>query len=384
MFKKNFFLLGLAFVLILLLPLFSTFLKAQSNSELIKLFEMNKCISDKQIPCRWVSDLGGSYGYPLFNYYAPLPYYFGEVIYLLTNNLAFAIWAMFATGLIGTYIFTYIFAFKFLKKSVILLPAIFYTIATFLILLFLPNTLMGLIWDLMFFPLVLLSITMLSQKNTMQNILVFIISLTLLVLSSNYFFLSLIFIFLWIIYQYVQSKNTIFIPACFICLISSFLLSAFYLFPAVAERNLVHSLFTFDYLPIFVKERPQTVVNSKYQILTGESKISDFEQGSNWFKFRTETKTHTIIRISQYYFPEWKIKVDGSETNVEYANNGLGLMTIILGKGNHLVYGKLFDTPIRLISNILSAVSFFIFLLLLTLQLKKVRGWIAYYRKRID
>jgi hypothetical protein len=49
----------------------------------IRTFEMNKCFEDWQFPCRWVPDMGLGYGYPEFNYYAPLPYYVMEVFYLL-------------------------------------------------------------------------------------------------------------------------------------------------------------------------------------------------------------------------------------------------------------------------------------------------------------
>lgn len=384
MFKKELFWLGLILAVIFLLPWLSTFLKIPGDFELIKLFELNKCIQDKQIPCRWISGISDSYGYPLFNYQAPLPYYFGEAIYLLTNSFAFAVKAMFITGLAGAYIFLYIFASKLLQKNARILSAYFYTIAAYFIIYFFPDIALGQVWGMMFFPLILLSIMLLFQKNSLQNILIFILSSALLILSSNNFLFFLFLIFLWIIYQYILSKNTMFFLTCLVCLLFSFLLSAFYSLPFILERNLVRSVFAFDYLPRTVKERPQTADDSKYQILTGESRIYDFQQGSNWFKFKTETKTHTIIRISQYYFPQWKILVDGKTTNVEYTNNSLGLMTIILGEGNHIIEGKLFNTPVRSISNLLSVAFFFIVLLLSILQFKKVRQWLAYYRRRID
>src|SRR3989344_8578643 len=48
----------------------------------IRLLEIDKCLKDGQIPCRWVPDMGYGYGYPQFNYYAPLPYYIMEVFHL--------------------------------------------------------------------------------------------------------------------------------------------------------------------------------------------------------------------------------------------------------------------------------------------------------------
>ena len=47
------------------------------NLQVIRIFEMRKCFADLQIPCRWVPDMGYGNGYPLFNFYGPLPYYIG-------------------------------------------------------------------------------------------------------------------------------------------------------------------------------------------------------------------------------------------------------------------------------------------------------------------
>ncbi|MGB2695592.1 MAG: 6-pyruvoyl-tetrahydropterin synthase-related protein, partial [Dehalococcoidia bacterium] len=46
----------------------------------LRLRGMHECIADGQIPCRWVPNMGRGYGYPLFNYYPPLPYYTGELL----------------------------------------------------------------------------------------------------------------------------------------------------------------------------------------------------------------------------------------------------------------------------------------------------------------
>src|SRR4051812_19673057 len=52
--------------------------------QVMRIFEMRKCIEDLQIPCRWVPDMGYGNGFPLFNYYGNLPYYIGAFLsYLL-------------------------------------------------------------------------------------------------------------------------------------------------------------------------------------------------------------------------------------------------------------------------------------------------------------
>lgn len=139
----------------------------------------------------------------------------------------------------------------------------------------------------------------------------------------------------------------------------------------------------FDYLPIFAQQPPAKPAKARYEILTGETEISDFQEGTNWFKFQANTESHTIVRLSQYYFPDWRVMMDGKQAVVEYTNNNLGLMTFILGKGMHQVEGRLYDTPIRTFSNVVTIFGIGLVFVLILLQLKKIRGWIWYYLRRV-
>lgn len=395
MFKNKSFLIGLILTILLISFLFMVPLPQQERY-VTRLYEMDRCFKDGQIPCRWVLGLENFYGSPIFNYSAPLPYYFGELIFFITKNLTIAVKIIFSVSLIGSYIFMYLFALKFLGKFRANSSAIAYTLLSFSAII-LSNEGLGVAWGLMFFPLILLSLNLsreagqsyglLSQKRKIQNFLFSSIFLSLLILSADTAPILLGLIFLWIGYQYIQIKSFAFLVLSLSSIIFAFLLSSFYIFPSVLERNLIHSVSVNDslrFLPKSAAEKPQTAVDFPYQILTGDSDVANFKQGSNWLRFETKTKTHTIIRLSQVYFPHWKIFIDGKETHVEYKNNNLGLMTIILGKGNHIVEGKLFDTTIRTISNILTVITVVFTLLLLTVQLKGVRFWLNYYKKRVN
>ncbi len=565
--KSNWpFFVGLILTLSLLWPLVAaSFFNHHDDVQVIRLHQMDKCFKDFQIPCRWVPDLGGLYGYPIFNYYAPMPYYFGEVIYFLSNNLIFSVKIMFAVSFVGSFLFMYLLSSRFWGKLGGALSAIFYSFAPYHALDFYVRGAMGEMWALMFFPAILWSVVRLEDKTNVKNLIFFSIFLFFLITSHN--LSTIIFspiILVWIFVLYLKDKHKKFILFSLMGIILGVLLSAFYLFPMALEKNLVHvetttygyfsytehfkglrklildrswgwggsvrevpggereglsyqigwihllalalsvisakylmnknrwlswviissitlvlisifmihprsqfiwkifdgtlrfiqfpwrflmitiffisfmsgSIFLrgikreklawsilvilvvtanffyfrpekflsatdkdllsgenwerqikrsiFDYLPKSAKEPPAELAKERYKILTGDSQIFDFEQGSNWLKFKTETNTHTIIRLSQYYFPGWKILIDGKETNVEYANNSLGLMTIILGRGNHLVEGRLYDTQIRTIGNITTLVFWVGLVFVLLLQFKKVHQWIEYYRRRIN
>lgn len=140
----------------------------------------------------------------------------------------------------------------------------------------------------------------------------------------------------------------------------------------------------FDFLPIYAKEPPAELAPARYQILTGDTQISDFKEGTNWLSFSSETKTHTIIRLSRYFFPNWKVFVDGKEIPVDYKNNSLGLTTFILGEGKHLIDVRLYDTPIRSLANVITLAGFAIIVILFLISFSKVRKWILYYQKGIS
>ncbi len=52
--------------------------------QVMRIFEMEKCLRDGQIPCRWSPDMAYGYGQAMFNFYSAFPYYFGVLIRILT------------------------------------------------------------------------------------------------------------------------------------------------------------------------------------------------------------------------------------------------------------------------------------------------------------
>ncbi len=564
--KKNWpFLVGLILSSVLLWPLiWAPYFTHHDDVQIVRLFEMSRCFIDLQIPCRWVPDLGGLYGYPLFNYYGPLPYYFGEVIYLLTNSLLFSFKIMFAVPFLGSFVFMYLLASKFWGKWGGSLSATFYAFAPYHALDFYVRGAMGEMWSLMFFPAIFWAITRLEEKISINNLLLLAIFIAGLICAHNLSAMIFMpFVLIWIGLLYLKRRKSKFLFLSLISFVLGILLSSFYLLPVLSEKNLVHLettvegyfsytehfkglkklfierfwgygasvreipggekdglsyqigwvhllswfiaifgvgilwkknrwvsliiLFSsfailllifmvnprsefiwkmidplkylqfpwrfllpiiffisfisgsfslaflknkkylwilllilvvllnfsyfqpekfvqikekdlisgsywkkeimrsiFDYLPIYAKEPPADLAKNRYQILTGDTQILDFKEGTNWISFKTETKTHSIIRLSQYYFPNWKILVDGREIKIDYKNNSLGLMTFIIGKGKHTVYARLYDTPIRSVSNDITVIIFSVILFLFIFQFASVKKWIGYYRKRIN
>src|SRR5215510_3413587 len=98
-------------------PLLTTgFFPIHDDTQVARVFEMNKSLTDGMFPVRWVSDLGYGYGYPIFNFYAPFAYYIGSFFMSFGLNSLFATKLMMVVGIILSGIFMYTFAKEFWGK----------------------------------------------------------------------------------------------------------------------------------------------------------------------------------------------------------------------------------------------------------------------------
>ncbi len=65
-----------------------------------RLFELERCVADGQLPCRWVPDMGAGYGYPLFDFYPPLASHVALVLHALGLSLLGAVKGAFLLALV--------------------------------------------------------------------------------------------------------------------------------------------------------------------------------------------------------------------------------------------------------------------------------------------
>lgn len=78
------------------------------DTQIARVEVMKRALLQKQFPVRWVGDLGYGYGYPLFNFYGPLPYYVGGGLAVLGISSLVATKIMFALGILALGCSTYL------------------------------------------------------------------------------------------------------------------------------------------------------------------------------------------------------------------------------------------------------------------------------------
>jgi len=127
-----------------------------------------------------------------------------------------------------------------------------------------------------------------------------------------------------------------------------------------------------DYLPISAKKDPEKQRQSLTEILKGKGVITNEANGTNWAKFETNlSEKENTIRVNIFQFPVWKAYLDGQEIPLFMADDeAWGRIYLNLPEGQHQVTLKLFDTPLRKVSNAISVVSFLVLISLLFFKKK--------------
>lgn len=133
LFKK---LLPLIFVLSLsywvIKPFFiDGFFPIHDDTQVARVFEMKTALIDGMFPVRWVPDLGYGYGYPIFNFYAPLAYYIGGFFALVGFDALIATKIMMALGIVLSGIAMYFFARQFWGELGGILSGVLYMYAPY-------------------------------------------------------------------------------------------------------------------------------------------------------------------------------------------------------------------------------------------------------------
>ncbi len=237
------------FLLILLcLPLIAPFLnkgypKTQDGIwAVIRLVEMRREIKDLQFPPRWSGFLNHGYGYPLFLFTYPFPYYVGQLLYLPGISAETAIKILFILTTVLSGLTMYLFAKNLWGINSALLSTTLYLYAPYRLTNLFTRGSLGELFAFIFYPLLFFLFKKLIEKPAINKGLVTSIVLSGLILSHNAsVVLFLPFLGLWIVYLLFQNqpnvrKNIKLIISTFLL---AFLLSAYFWLPAILDKKYI-------------------------------------------------------------------------------------------------------------------------------------------------
>jgi hypothetical protein len=214
--------------------------------QMMRQLEMEKCFMTLQIPCRWVPDMGYGFGFPVFNFYPPLPYLFGEVFRLFGVAFTETVKLTFIFAFIASGISMYFLAKEFFGKWGGVISGIFYVWAPYHSVDIYVRGAMNEAWGIIFFPAILASsYKLLTQtQNKKRNIIFLALSWVGLLLSHNLMALIFAPVFAgWCLIWLLKDKKNFIINSVRIIFagILALGLAAFFTLPVTFEQNLVHT-----------------------------------------------------------------------------------------------------------------------------------------------
>ena len=250
-------------ILILSIPaIWALFVKgffgASDELHIAWLFEMDKTLSLSQFPPRYVPDLSYQFGYPLFNFVFPLPFYLGEIIHKLGFNFVDSVKTVLGLSLVLS-----VFSMYALLKN---LTSRINSLAGALVYLYTPyrstdvyvRGAIGETLAFVFLPLVALSVIKITEK-TSNKLWIGLggLSLAALVLTHNittYMFMP--FLLLLVLINLLFEFSLIKLVKVASMIILGLLISSFFWVPALLDSSLMRydTVFNFiDHFPTLIQ-----------------------------------------------------------------------------------------------------------------------------------
>ncbi len=209
--KKSFWLiLSLLFTIPTILSLLKPgYFNMHDDLQMMRLLQMEKCLKDAQIPCRWVPDMGYGYGYPLFNFYPPLPFYLGMIPRFFGISFVWSAKLLFVFQHVFSTLAMFALAVALFNPFSAFLVTIFYSYAPYHALDTYVRGALNESFAFIFFPLLFLyAYKIIKEKKKTKPILLLALSFTGLILSHSIMVLAITpFLAVWVLYLLVTEKK---------------------------------------------------------------------------------------------------------------------------------------------------------------------------------
>lgn len=214
------------------------------DTQVARVVAMGRALQKRQFPVRWVSDLGYGYGYPIFNFYGPLPYYFGGLLYAFGANGLFATKCMIGAGILLAAFTMYSAAASKFGTAGGIVAALSYLYAPYHAVQAYVRGAIGELWAVSFLPLVLSGIIASFDPKKQKNaILIGGLGFTGIILSHtiigyiSFLYISSGFIGYWCVCLFRKHVDIHILKAHCFMLLFGLGISAFFWLPALGEMQ---------------------------------------------------------------------------------------------------------------------------------------------------
>lgn len=216
------------------------FYGASDDIHIAWLYELHKLVLMGKFPPRFVPDLSFGFGYPLFNFVFPLPFYIAEIFHLIGLSLVDSIKALFFISIPLSFIFMYLLLRQFTSTSLSIAGAFLYVYAPYRAVDLYVRGAIGEIVSFVLLPLIFLSIIKLKGSN-LRWMGIGPLALSSLLLSHNitaYMFLPFLALF-FLIQFFLSTAKRVFAIKSILMIFLGLLTSIYFWLPAVVESGLM-------------------------------------------------------------------------------------------------------------------------------------------------
>lgn len=220
------------------------------------LYEMDRVVRAFQFP-RFAPDLSFGFGYPLFNFVFPLPFYVGELFHLIGFSLVGSIKTVFLLSIVASMLAMYKLLREYVSDWLSLAGAVVYAYAPYRATDIFVRGAIGEAVSFVFYPLIILSFIKITDiKNEKVNwkwVGIGSLSIAGLILSHNisaYMFIPLALILPLVSLVFSPKKKIIFLNL-FYALLFGLLNSIYFWLPALKDSRLVKYDTIFNFIDHF-------------------------------------------------------------------------------------------------------------------------------------
>ena len=201
------------------------------------LFEMIRAIDSGQFPPRWAPDMSFGFGYPLFSFYYPLPYYIGYLFFKLFGSLILSIKLLFLISVLLSALFMFKWLRLFTGRFESLVGALVYIYTPYRAVDLYVRGALGELFAFIYFPAISYFTYLLLKTGKVKYVGFLALTISFLILSHN---LAPIFFIPWIIF--------------FALLLCRFSLSFTNIYKFFASVLLALSASSYFWLPAFIEK----------------------------------------------------------------------------------------------------------------------------------
>lgn len=217
------------------------FFTVHDTTHAARLVEMNRSLLGGEFPVRWSRNFGFGYSMPLFNFYAPLPYYLGQLPLLMGFDPIIAIKFLYIINGILAFLGMYLLGRKIWGMFGGLICAVMFSLSSYRAVDLFVRGAIGEAFAMVLIPFTFYGIWLALEKKK-SGVMILILSLAAILLSHNLTglitFGMVVLIWLAKMVEFKSKQWGWQLLALVLSLSLALGISSFYVLPAFFEKNL--------------------------------------------------------------------------------------------------------------------------------------------------